>query len=212
MIGYRNGGASSDQDTYRGFEDVFRGPEERVAERQAAYLELLTHHAPVLDVGCGRGELLDLLRERGLAYAGVDIDPGMVARCRAKGHEAVERASATEHLGGLRDASLGAIFSAQVIEHLSYEELVRLFELSLSKLGPGGLLIVETVNPHSAQALKTFWVDLTHKHPVFPEVALALARTTGFESAFVFHPNGTGNAEADRFREGEYALVATRGG
>jgi hypothetical protein len=68
-------------------------------------------------------------------------------------------------------------------------------ELSLKKLKPEGLFIAETVNPHSAAALKAFWVDLTHQQPIFPEVALALCKTTGFGSAFVFHPNGTGDVE-----------------
>jgi hypothetical protein len=94
---------------------------------------------------------------------------------------------------------------------MSYDQLVRFLELSLRKLQPGGLLIAETVNPHSMSALKTFWVDPTHEHPLFPEVAMALCRITGFESGFVFHPNGSGNVEADRYYEGEYAVVATRG-
>jgi hypothetical protein len=69
---------------------------------------------------------------------------------------------------------------------------------------------LETVNPHSVPALKTFWVDLTHRHPIFPEVALALCEITGFESAYVFHPNGTGEVEVDRHETGEYAVVATK--
>jgi hypothetical protein len=107
------------------------------------------------------------------------------------------------------DDSLGAVFCAQVVEHLHYDELVRLIELSARKLAAGGLFIAETVNPHSARALKTFWVDPTHVHPVFPEVALALCRFSGFSSAFVFHPNGAGNVEVDRYTEGEYAVVAS---
>jgi hypothetical protein len=93
---------------------------------------------------------------------------------------------------------------------MPYEELLRFYSLSLRKLAPGGLLILETVNPHSVPAFKTFWVDPTHRHPLFPEVALALCEITGFQSAYVFHPNGTGEVEVDRYETGEYAVVATR--
>jgi predicted SAM-dependent methyltransferase len=134
----------------------------------------------------------------------------MVERCRAKGHERVEVADANSYLEKCADDSLGAIFCAQVIEHMSYQELLRFYELGLRKIRPGGLFILETVNPHSVPALKTFWVDPTHQHPLFPEVALALCEINGFESAYVFHPNGTGEVEVDRYDTGEYAVVAKR--
>ncbi len=193
---------------YRSFEDTFRGSEEFIRERQRPYLEILDGREPVLEFGCGRGEFLDLLRERGLAYVGVDLDEGMVARCHEKGHAQVVHADGLDYLEGLADGSLGAIFSAQVIEHLSYEQLLRLLALARTKLGEDGLLIAETVNPHSAAALKTFWVDLTHRQPIFPEVALALCRDAGFASAYVFHPGGVGDVERDRFTEGAFAVVA----
>ena len=79
------------------------------------------------------------------------------------------------------------------------------------KLTHGGLLIAETVNPHYPPALKTFWVDLTHRAPIFPEVALELCREAGFASAYFFHPNGTGDVGRDRFTQGEFAVVATAG-
>jgi glycosyltransferase involved in cell wall biosynthesis/SAM-dependent methyltransferase len=196
--------------TYDAFEDIFRGPENFIRDRQRRYLDLLGDREPVVDVGCGRGEFLDLLRERGLEYAGIDPDPDMVGRCRAKGHEVVEIDDANSYLEKCADDSIGAIFCAQVIEHMPYEELLRYYDLGLRKLRPGGLFILETVNPHSVPALKTFWVDPTHQHPLFPEVALALCEINGFESAYVFHPNGTGDVEVDRYETGEYAAVATR--
>ncbi|HYZ05957.1 MAG TPA: methyltransferase domain-containing protein, partial [Rubrobacter sp.] len=196
--------------TYDAFEDIFRGPEHFIRDRQRRYLDLLGNREPVLDIGCGRGEFLDLLRERGLKYAGIDPDPDMVRRCRAKGHEHVEVADANSYLTKHADDSIGAIFCAQVIEHMPYEQLLRFYGLGLRKLEPGGLFILETVNPHSVPALKTFWVDPTHQHPLFPEVALALCEISGFESAYVFHPNGKGQVEVDRYETGEYAVVATR--
>jgi SAM-dependent methyltransferase len=179
-----------------------------VRDRQRGYLPVLAARAPVLDVGCGRGEFLDLLAEAGISASGVDSDAGMVQRCLNKGHD-VREGDLNDHLAGLADRSLGAIFSAQVIEHLPYDALRRLLALGHEKLAPGGRLIAETVNPHAPDALKAFWVDPTHQHPVFPEVALALARIAGFPSAFVFHPMGSGDVERDRLVESAYALVAT---
>jgi SAM-dependent methyltransferase len=209
VLGYRDSRGAAEP-TYRGFEEVFRGPEERVARRQRLFLDLLEEHEPVLDAGCGRGEFLDLLRERGASYTGVDADAGMVERCREKGHEQVELATANDYLRTLPDGDLGAVFSAQVIEHMSYPELTGFLELSLAKLKPGGLFVAETVNPHAPHALKTFWVDPTHRHPLFPEVTLVLCRLAGFAPAYVFHPLGTGHVDDDRYRQSEYAVVATK--
>jgi SAM-dependent methyltransferase len=202
--GAEQAGADGD---YVAFEQLFRGPAERVAELQQPYLALVADHQPVLDVGCGRGEFLELLTAEGIAARGVDGDAGMVARCRALGLE-VEHGDVNEHLAGLPDGSLGTIFSAQVIEHLPHEELRRLLELSLRKLAPGGLFIAETVNPHRISSLKTFWVDLTHQHPIFPEVALAICAIAGFRSGFVFAP-GFDSFEQARFDSPAYAVVAT---
>jgi len=195
---------------YVAFERLFRGPAERVAELQRPYLKLVRDHEPVLDIGCGRGEFLTLLAGESIAGRGVDSDAGMVARCRALGLD-VERGDVNEHLDALPDGSLGTIFSAQVIEHLPHTELRRLLELSLRKLAPGGMFIAETVNPHRISSLKTFWVDLTHQHPIFPEVALAISAIAGFESAFVFAP-GFDSFEQARFDSPAYAVVATAPG
>jgi SAM-dependent methyltransferase len=202
-------GASRDEvdGDYVAFEQLFRGPAERVAELQRPYLKLVADHEPVLDVGCGRGEFLTLLAGEGITARGVDGDAGMVARSRALGLD-VEQGDVNEHLAGLPDGSLGTIFSAQVIEHLPHEELRRLLALSLRKLAPGGLFIAETVNPHRISSLKTFWVDLTHQHPIFPEVALAICAIAGFQSAFVFAP-GFDGFERARFDSPAYAVVAT---
>ena len=85
-----------------------------------------------------------------------------------------------------------------MIEHLSYDELQRLLTLARRALRPGGLFVAETVNPHSVQAFKTFWVDPTHRAPIFPEVASTLALIHGFSDAEIVYPRGSGDAEADR--------------
>jgi methyltransferase family protein len=210
VVGFRAAtpaaGAGEADDTYVAFEDIFRGSAERVAESQRAYLPLLRDSQPVLDVGCGRGEMLALLAAEGIAASGVDIDAGMVHRCRQAGLSAVQ-ADANAHLGGLAD---GAVFSAQVIEHMPYGELRRLLAVSRAKLRPGGLFIAETVNPHRISSLKTFWVDPTHQHPIFPEVALALCAIAGFACAYVFTP-GFASFEQGRLQAPAYAVVATAG-
>jgi glycosyltransferase involved in cell wall biosynthesis/SAM-dependent methyltransferase len=195
---------------YRGFEDLFRGPEEMIRERQAVYVPLVSDHAPVLDAGCGRGELLDLLGAAGVEAEGVDLDPGMVARCEEKGHR-VEQADLLGRLAATTPGALGCVFSAQVIEHLEAEQLQRFIDLSVRALRPGGRLIIETVNPHSPEALKAFWVDPTHRQPLFPETMLALFQLAGFASAHAFCPLGSGDWESDCLTAGEYAIVATRG-
>jgi glycosyltransferase involved in cell wall biosynthesis/SAM-dependent methyltransferase len=197
------------EDRYRMFEETFRGPRERVAALVQPYLPLLDGHGPVLDIGCGRGELLGALRDAGIEASGVDMDAGMAAQARAAGLEVVI-ADATSHLRGLDEGGLGAITAIHVIEHLEAGDLEELMALAATRLRPGGLFVAETVNPHAGHALKTFWVDRTHRPPVFPEVALTLAATAGFGSAFVMHPRGERVVERDRFVQDAYALVAER--
>jgi SAM-dependent methyltransferase len=196
-----------DLSSYVAFEELFRGPADRVAESQRPYLALVRDHAPVLDIGCGRGEFLALLAEEGIPARGIDNDAGMVQRCKALG-VAATLADANEYLEGLEDGAVGSVFSAQVVEHLPYGELQRLLELARRKLQPGGVFIAETVNPHRLSALKTFWVDLSHQHPIFPEVALALCAIAGFDAAYVFAP-GFDSFEHARFKSSAYAVVAT---
>jgi glycosyltransferase involved in cell wall biosynthesis/SAM-dependent methyltransferase len=196
---------------YAAFEDIFRGPEERVRELLEPYVELLRGHEPVLDLGCGRGELLELLSEAGIEARGVDSDQGMVERSRSK-RLAVEQGDAVSYLEQLPEGSLGAVVAVHVIEHLAYTDLRRLLELSSRALRPGGLFIAETVNPHSIPAFKTFWVDPTHRAPIFPEVASALALIHGFAGAEIVFPRGSGDAETDRIEETEYTLLARAGG
>jgi SAM-dependent methyltransferase len=199
------------EDAYRRFEEVFRGPPEVVAARQRCYLDLIGDRAPVLDVGCGRGDFLDLLGEAGLERLGVEPDPAMAGHARAKGHE-VAGADAVGYLEGLDEDWAGTVFSAQVVEHMPADQLLRFFSLAQRKLRPGGLFIAESPNPYSPYTWRHFWVDVTHRQPIFPEAALTLCWASGYHSAYVFHPAGTGDARRDRTEQPEYAVVAAKGG
>ena len=201
-------GEARPQDDYRYFEEVLRGPRERVAGLVSPYLDLLRDDAPVLDFGCGRGEMLELLRDAGIEASGVDSDESMVAEARALGLD-VELDDGIAYLERQPDGALGAVFACQVIEHLPYEALTSFFSLSRRKLRDGGLLIAETVNPHALHALKAFWLDPTHQHPLFPEVVLTMSAGAGFGSAYVCHLHGVRDVERDRFNESSFAVVAT---
>ena len=209
-IGYRRGaGEQGPAHSYAGFEDVFRGPEDFIRERQRVYLPYLVDHDPVVDVGCGRGEMLDLLAELGVKSFGIDLDKSMVERGRERGLQTL-LGNGISYLHEQQEGSIGAVFSAQVIEHLEYEDLVRFHEEAYRALQPGGVLIAETVNPHSIRAFKSFWTDLTHRVPIFPEVAVMLCLAAGFSEAHVVFPNGIGQLEVDRWSQGEYAVIARK--
>lgn len=201
-------GASSEAASYRGFEDIFRGDERAVREQQLAYVELFAQAGSdwVLDLGCGRGEFLDALIAREIGARGVDMDESMVARCVEQGLQ-VELADAATFLRGLDDDSVPGIFAAQVVEHLSADQLSELLALMQAKLAAGGVAIMETVNPHNPAALKAFWTDPTHHHPLFPEVLLALCRLAGFEGGEVRFPAQSGNFDADVYANRDYAVV-----
>lgn len=170
---------------YVRFEDRHRGSREEIQHRQRAYLDLFAGAAPVLDVGCGRGEFLELCRDAGIEARGIDLDPGMVARCREAGL-AVEQAEALAHLGALPEGSLGGIFCAQVIEHLPAEALVALVRLAFRALRPGGVLLCETPNPACLTVFSgAFYVDLTHVKPIHPEAARFVLEAAGFRDVEV---------------------------
>jgi len=161
------------------FEDKFRGAREDVAQRQTAFLRYFEGCKNVLDIGCGRGEFLQTMREHGIGARGVDLDETMVDYCHAKGLE-VQLDDAFEYMEKLDDASLDGIFIDQVVEHLEPSYLIRLLDLCFKKMKYGFYLIAETVNPLSFSSFANFYIDLTHIKPVHPETLRFLFESTGF--------------------------------
>ena len=174
---------------YVRFEDRHRGTREDILHRQRAYLELFAQASPVLDIGCGRGEFLELCQKAGIEARGVDLDAGMVAYCRAAGL-AAEHADALATLEALPDNALGGIFCAQVIEHLAPEAIIALVRLSHRKLRPGGVLLCETPNPACLTVFSgAFYVDLSHIKPIHPEAARFVLEAAGFRDVEIRYVN-----------------------
>lgn len=173
-----------DEQAYLELERRFRGTEEEVRERIAAYLPRLDGAGElggVLDLGCGRGEALAVLAEAGIRARGVDSSAAMVERCRARELEA-EQGDLFATLAAQEESSLGAVVSFHVIEHLPPESLDRLARLAFRALAPGGVLILETPNPLSVVvAARSFWLDPTHRRPVHPDSLELTARLAGFD-------------------------------
>jgi len=188
---------------YFAFESRMRGSVDAIRERQRRYVDDFRDVAPVLDIGCGRGELLTLLREAGVEARGIDADADMVAFARGESLD-VEQADLLEYLERVDAGSLGGIFMGQVVEHLPPAVLVRSLELAAQKLRPGGVLVAETINPLSPIALRNYYADLTHAQPLVPETLELLARQSGFaetELRFLNEP-------ADRLTEPDDPVIA----
>jgi SAM-dependent methyltransferase len=172
---------------YFGFASRMR-PAATVRAQHRPYVELFREAGPVLDLGCGRGELLQLLGEAGIEARGVDSDADMVAFARGEGL-AVEHADLLGHLERLKPHSVGGIFAGQVVEHLPPPALYRFLELAAAKLRPGGILVAETINPLSPIALRQYFADITHAQPLVPETLELLARQAGFAETEIRYSN-----------------------
>lgn len=181
---------------YISFEDCFRGTRADIKNRLRVYLPRLREARigqpgmPVLDVGCGRGEWLELLREEGLAAKGLDLNRAMVAECREHGLDVAE-GDLLLYLHTLPDASLGALTGFHIIEHLPFTVLIALFDETVRLLKPGGMAIFETPNPANLLVGScTFYYDPTHRNPL-PSPALAfMAESRGLRQVEILplHP------------------------
>jgi len=173
--------AASSGFDYVGFEHRFRGAASTVLEKLTErYADLLASHEPVLDVGCGRGELLAALGERGVAGVGVDLSDEMVDEAKARGVEA-HVGDAVEFLAGSDEHAYGSMIAVHVAEHLAIDQLVGFLELAATRLRPGGVLVLETPNPMSLIVLgNSYILDPTHVWPLHPSLLSFLCERAGF--------------------------------
>ncbi|MFM8532138.1 MAG: class I SAM-dependent methyltransferase [Acidimicrobiia bacterium] len=172
--------ASPAPDQYVGFEDRFRGAESVIRERQADYVPYFAGQSNVLDIGCGRGEFLDLLRMRGVSAKGLDLNPEMVEVCHSRGLDAAS-GDALSYLQSLPDESLGGLIALQVVEHLQPAYLTALLGAAFDKLRPGARIVLETINPSCWVAFfESFIRDLTHVKPLHPDTLQYLLQANGF--------------------------------
>jgi SAM-dependent methyltransferase len=196
----------------------FRGSEESVRERQSRYVDRYRGRSAVVDLGCGRGEFLELLRDAGVDATGIDLDRSMVEHCRRKGLR-VERRDALEYLASEADASVDGVFAAQVIEHLPATDLVRLIRQCHRVLMPGGILALESVNPEALITFAEFYIDPTHVRPYHPQAVQWLLEHEGFaevevelsvetDPAFLLPPLAAAGVEAPDFDDARERLNA----
>lgn len=168
---------------YAGFEDLFRGSEIEIRNRMADYLPIFAGASDVVDIGCGRGEFLDLLRTAGVTARGIDLNHEMVERCRAKGFE-VDEIDALSFLSAAAPGSLGGLIASQVVEHLQPDYLLRVLAAAAQALRPGAAIVLETINPACWSAFFDSYVrDLTHVRPVHPDTLKFLVMAAGFTNA-----------------------------
>jgi SAM-dependent methyltransferase len=171
---------AADDSAYVAFENRFRGSQDEVRARLEGYVAHFKDLSPVADLGCGRGEFLDLLKEGGIEARGVESNAAQVTECRDRGLD-VELGDLLSFLRARPAASLGGVFGAQVAEHLPPQVLQDVLRETHRALRPGGLLLLETVNPRSVIAfLEIYNRDLTHERPLHPDTLRFLAAAAGF--------------------------------
>lgn len=191
---------------YIEFENKFRGTEQEIKDRQKVYVPRLRklgidfRKTPLLDIGCGRGEMLEVLKEANIEAIGLDLNESMVKRCNERGLKAVQ-AEALSYLRKQPSGSLGAITGFHIVEHIPFGFLLRLFEECYRVLTPGGVIIFETPNPENLHVGSfSFYYDPSHLHPIVPDVLAFAVENRGFDKAEILrlHPKGDGQENTNR--------------
>ncbi len=159
--------------------EAFRGSEAEISHRMESVIPLVEGHAPVLDLGCGRGELLLLLREAGIEARGVEVDVAQVQGALRRGLE-VDQTDVLDALRALDEASVGAVTAFHLFEHFSGALLSEVLDQCRRVLRPGGILLAECPNPHNLRiGASLFWQDPTHVRPLLPETLSLFLKASG---------------------------------
>ncbi|OMC77647.1 hypothetical protein BK125_14060 [Paenibacillus odorifer] len=169
------------------FENRFRGSNEDIRNRQLKYLPYFENKQNVLDIGCGRGEFIELLLNSNVSAKGIDMTDEMVEYCQDLGLPVVKQ-DAINYLEKQEDNSIGGIFLGQVIEHIPFDSIIKLVELAWNKLMPGCYLIMETPNPQTLAIFnRSFYMDPTHVKPVHPLTVQFLTESVGFRESKIIY-------------------------
>lgn len=210
------------------FESAFRGDEGEIKDRYRDLARRLEGCGPVLDIGCGRGEFMELLGEIGVDARGVELDPELAAAGQARGLD-ISTGDGLALLAEVPDGSLGGLVLVQVVEHLSQNQITQLVSLAADKIRPGGRAVIETVNPQSLYVFaRAFYLDPTHSRPVHPSYLTFLFKRAGFQGLDIdwrsepsiqesLQPVGLEGVDENfsrinqiLFGPQDYALIATR--
>lgn len=167
---------------YFKFQEEMRGSFEEIKRRQLRYLSYFTECSNVIDLGCGRGEFLDVLREHGIGAVGVDSYEKSIDYCRMRGLQ-VTRGDAIQFLCDQKEGSADGVFSAQLIEHIPAGEILRLCKESYRVMKPDSYIVLETPNPTCLSVyMNSFYLDPSHKNPVHPHLMEYFMRECGFRN------------------------------
>ncbi len=201
-------------DLYQLFEDRFRGSEKEIQARQRFYLQYVERApeptAPVVDIGCGRGEWLTELRERGIKSFGIDSNVVSVERCQHDGLD-VRQEEALSFLNSVDPASIRVITLFQVIEHLSLGNLIEMLRASLVALKPGGVWLAEFPNIQMLSVgASSFWLDPTHVRPLHPLLVSFIAEQVGFKRVEIVYPSQSQDAGSGSNTSPDVAVIATK--
>lgn len=212
---------------YRAFEEKFRGSRALIQQRLEVYLPFVQPvcaaypEALVLDLGCGRGEWLELLQKQAISAMGVDLDAGMLEACHQLNLK-VQCQDALESLKQLQDGSASVISAFHLVEHLPFDRVKDLVVECHRVLKPGGLLIMETPNPENFMvATHNFYLDPTHLRPIPPDLLAFVPEYLGYESVKILRLQETAGVKTNpnlsmldvlTCASPDYAVVAQKSG
>jgi 2-polyprenyl-3-methyl-5-hydroxy-6-metoxy-1,4-benzoquinol methylase len=199
-------GAGSGQ--YVDFVEAFRPTFDALLDQLSHLKTWLPVSGTAVDLGAGRGEMVQVMSDQGLSSFGIDADESVVAAAGQKGID-VRLSDIDSFLDKCLPSSLDVVTAIQVVEHVNTDQLESWLGKIHRSLKPGGVFIAETPNPHAIDAFKAFWVDVTHVRPYYPESLLHMAQSAGFSRAEIWAPGEQDNI-TDRLEfAGSYTLIAT---